>query len=127
MNFMKRARTRWTRNRRGKNSNQPLNVMHRLFKCSYYLLLAGVFTSCVATWGQNPKPDGLLPEKPVVLKPLWRISFGNDYATTTDPSEMRQHDASGLLYYLAANPTDPKGERLQPVYRLISPDHKDHM
>ena len=68
-----------------------------------------------------------LPENPVVLNNLWRISFGSDYATTAGPAEMQQHASSGLLYYVPSTPADPTGQQVQTLFRLLSPGGSDHM
>jgi hypothetical protein len=74
----------------------------------------------VPTPGKN-----FLPQNPVVLNMLWRISFGSDYAETTERTEMLRHSPSGTLYYVPAN--DAQGAQMQPLYRLFAPRIPDHM
>ena len=56
-----------------------------------------------------PAGNSLLPENPVVLNVFWRVSFGRDYATTTDRAEMMRNSPSGIMYYVPAEPNDPTG------------------
>jgi hypothetical protein len=71
-----------------------------------------------------------LPEQPVPLNMLWRISFGTDYATTAYAPERDAHAPSGVLFYVPATGADFNKVALPGVttlYRLVNPSGTDHM
>jgi hypothetical protein len=71
-----------------------------------------------------------MPETPLKLQMLWRISFGKDYAMTADPNERDAHAPSGVLFYVPSTNTDVTGEAvpgLTTLYRLFNSTLPDHM
>jgi len=95
---------------------------------SYFAWAAVLFLCMCAFAASMPAPPiNLLPQNPLVLNMFWRISFGADYAETTDHVEMLKNSPSGILYYVPATPNDPQGAQMQPLYRLFTPRIPDHM
>ena len=92
-----------------------------------YFAWAAFLFLCMCAVADSLPTTNLLPENPVVLNMFWRISFGPDYAETTDRAEMMRNSPSGIIYYVPAAPNDPQGAQMQPVYRLFTPHIPDHM
>src|SRR5579862_568169 len=96
-------------------------------KQSGYFAWAAFLFLCMCAVAASLPATNLLPENPVVLNMLWRISFGPDYAETNERAEMLRNSPSGIIYYVPAAPNNPQSAQMQPVYRLFTPHIPDHM